>query len=174
MRSPARGNCRPAFLRIVRGGRKGYQKNSIRLNEMPFTRGRAPERSIRMARRPAAADRPVATSRPDGSNWRKCGSLLISLVCSITCGADPQQESNRLHRLHTVRSYRSWRSTPARLRLEWDVDLRIAARGRGSNGGSYAIRMLPYAGPPRASGQNDHGDAACLQVLLVPDAPVGR
>ena len=43
-----------------------------------------------------------------------------------------------------------------------------------SNYGSDAVGMLPDAGPLGAACQDDEGDAAYLQVLLVADAPVSR
>ena len=60
------------------------------------------------------------------------------------------------------------------LRLEGNLDLRVAARRRGSHSGSDALGMLPNERPPGGTCQDDEGDAASLQVLLVPDAPVGR
>jgi hypothetical protein len=67
-----------------------------------------------------------------------------------------------------------WCSGAPKLAVEGNLDLGVTARGRGSNGGSNAVGMLPDAGPPGATRQNDEGDAAHSQVLLVADSTVGR
>jgi hypothetical protein len=64
--------------------------------------------------------------------------------------------------------------TSTLLRLEGNLDLDVAARRRGSHGGSDAVGMLPNTGPLGAARQNDNSDAPPSQVLLVADATVGR
>jgi len=55
-----------------------------------------------------------------------------------------------------------------------DVDFGVAARRRGSNSGGDAIGRPPNDRPPGAARQNYESNVARLQVLLMPDPPVGR
>jgi len=59
-------------------------------------------------------------------------------------------------------------------RLEGNLDLCVATRRRESHSSGDSLGMLPDERPPAGTCQDNDGDAACLQVLLVADAPVGR
>ena len=65
-------------------------------------------------------------------------------------------------------------SYTARLRLERDLDLGVTARNRGRSCRRDSLAVLSNARPLGAARENDEGDTARAQVLLVPDAPVGR
>lgn len=64
-------------------------------------------------------------------------------------------------------------STAPGFRLEGYVDFGVAARRRGSNSGDDAIGEPPNERPAGAACQNHESNAARLQVLLMPDPPVG-
>jgi hypothetical protein len=57
---------------------------------------------------------------------------------------------------------------------KWNLDLGVAARGRGGNCGGDSVDVLPNTRPLGAAGENHEPNAARAQVLLVANAPVGR
>jgi len=63
-------------------------------------------------------------------------------------------------------------SDAASLPLERNFDLGVSTKGCGANCGCNPIDMPPNVRPPGAAGENDEGNAARTQVLLVPDAPI--
>lgn len=64
-------------------------------------------------------------------------------------------------------------SDAASLPLEGNFDLGVSTKGCGANCGCNPIDMPPNVRPPGTAGENDEGNAARTQVLLVPDAPIG-
>lgn len=60
-----------------------------------------------------------------------------------------------------------------RLAVEGNLDFCVAARNRGGDCGCDLIGALSNTRPLGAAGENDEGNAARTQVLLVADAPIG-
>ena len=60
-------------------------------------------------------------------------------------------------------------SSATRLWLEGNLDLGVAARGRGRNSGGDAVGMFSNAGPLGAARQNHQGGTVNPQILLIAD-----